>query len=80
MTARRAEGVSPTATHWGNYDVDTRDGLVVGMRPAAGDPDPSAIGTGMPLALDDAVRLRSPMVRKGWLQHGPASAGGLRGC
>ena len=71
--------VTPTATHWGNYDVETRDGRIVALRPAAGDLDPSPIGPGMPAALDDAVRLRAPMIRKSWLEHGPAPAGGLRG-
>ena len=70
---------TPTATHWGNYDVETLDGRVVALRPAAEDPDPSPIGPGMPMAMQDAVRLRAPMVRKSWLEHGPAPAGGLRG-
>ncbi len=70
---------TPTATHWGNYDVETLDGRVVALRPAAEDPDPSPIGPGMPMAMQDAVRLRAPMVRKSWLEHGPAAAGGLRG-
>ncbi len=71
--------ITPTALHWGNYDVETRDGKVVALRPAAGDADPSDIGVGVPLALDDAVRLRAPMVRKSWLENGPAPADGLRG-
>ena len=77
--AARDTRVTPTATHWGNYDVETRDGRIVALRPAAGDLDPSPIGPGMPTAFDDAVRLRAPMVRRSWLEHGPAPAGGLRG-
>ncbi len=79
MSSSGGVRVTPTATHWGNYDVETRDGKVVALHPAATDPDPSPIGAGMAAALDDAVRLRSPMVRKGWLEHGPAPAGGRRG-
>jgi biotin/methionine sulfoxide reductase len=71
--------VTPTATHWGNYDVETRDGRVVAIRPIVTDPDPSPIGAGMTAALGDAVRLCAPMVRKGWLEHGPGPAKGLRG-
>lgn len=71
--------MTPTATHWGNYDVETLDGKVVALRPTATDPDPSPIGTGMAAALGDAVRLRGPMVRKSWLERGPAPAEGLRG-
>lgn len=71
--------MTPTALHWGNYDVETRDGKVVALRPAGGDPDPSEIGSGMVAALDDDVRLRAPMVRKSWLEKGAAPAGGLRG-
>jgi biotin/methionine sulfoxide reductase len=70
---------SPTATHWGSYEVETVDGRVVALRPVADDPDPSPIGPGMPQALYDDVRLRAPMVRKSWLENGPGPAGGLRG-
>lgn len=71
--------VTPTAMHWGHYNVESRDGVVVAVRPTDSDPDPSTIGEGMALALDDAVRLRVPAVRKGWLEHGPAPAEGARG-
>ncbi len=71
--------MTPTATHWGNYDVETRDGRVVALRPTLTDPDPSPIGSGIAAALDDAVRLRRPMVRTSWLERGPAPAEGRRG-
>ena len=68
-----------TATHWGNYEVEARAGRVVGLRPAPADPDPSPIGAGMPTAVNDAVRLRAPMVRKSWLEDGPDGAQPSRG-
>jgi biotin/methionine sulfoxide reductase len=69
----------PTATHWGNYEVITSGGRVDAVLPTAGDPDPSPIGAGMPRALDHASRLRQPMVRSGWLEHGPRAGGNRRG-
>ena len=71
--------MTPTATHWVNYDVETRDGKIVALHPTPTDPGPSPIGTGMPAAMDDVVRLREPMARKSWLERGPASARGRRG-
>ena len=71
----------PTATHWGAYTARVEDGRVTALEPVSGDPDPSPIGPGMPQALDDAVRIPKPMVRKGWLDSlataGPE--GGPRG-
>lgn len=71
--------VTPTVTHWGAYGVETLEGRVVGMRPFARDPDPSPIGQGMPSALDDAVRIRHPMVRESVLVKGPGAARDRRG-
>jgi biotin/methionine sulfoxide reductase len=79
VTAADEPRVTPTAMHWGNYDVETRDGRIVSLRPAEGDRDPSPIGPGMAMTSDDAVRLRAPMIRKSWLEHGPGTGGALRG-
>ena len=70
---------TPTATHWGNYDVLTQDGKVIGLEPAAEDTDPSAIGAGMATALYDATRVLRPAVRRGWLDRGPRRNGNRRG-
>ena len=70
---------TPTTTHWGTYDAVAVDGRVTALEPAAADRDPSPIGPGMPGALDDAVRIREPMVRAGWLEHGPRADAGGRG-
>lgn len=79
MSTPGSRRFTPTATHWGSYDVETVDGRVVALRPTGDDPDPSPIGPGMPRALYDDVRLRTPMVRKSWLENGPGPADGLRG-
>jgi biotin/methionine sulfoxide reductase len=67
------------ATHWGTYHPDVREGRLVGMRPYAGDPDPSPLGHSMPGAVDGPTRIRRPMVRQSWLKHGPRRDAGGRG-
>ncbi|MGY6655407.1 molybdopterin-dependent oxidoreductase [Amycolatopsis sp. TRM77291] len=68
-----------TATHWGNYTVHSEDGRVMGLEPATADSSPSPIGSGMASAQNDSVRIKQPMVREGWLLHGPGPARGRRG-
>jgi len=58
----------PTATHWGAYTVRVKNGHVTALEPNSEDPDPSPIGPGMTQAIDDAVRIPRPMIRKGWLE------------
>ncbi|WP_196943184.1 molybdopterin-dependent oxidoreductase [Streptomyces sclerotialus] len=71
---------SPTATHWGNYEVVTdSDGDVKALEPAADDPRPSPIGRGVAAAHHAPNRILQPMVRRGWLEHGPRYDGGGRG-
>ncbi|MEX2649329.1 MAG: molybdopterin guanine dinucleotide-containing S/N-oxide reductase [Alphaproteobacteria bacterium] len=66
-----APTLTPTVTHWGAYGVEARDGRVIALRPFKDDADPSPIGFGMARALDDACRIRQPMIRAGYLRHGP---------
>ncbi|MEP2641572.1 molybdopterin guanine dinucleotide-containing S/N-oxide reductase [Roseobacter sp.] len=68
-----------TRAHWGTYTVDTRDGVVTGLRPVDHDDDPSPIGHGITDVLDGPTRITAPMVRKSWLEGGPGTAGHLRG-
>src|SRR5699024_9447528 len=56
-----------TMAHWGVYEVETADGRVVDIHPWAGDPDPSPLGRSMK-AVDGPTRVRTPMVREGWLE------------
>ncbi|MBS1882527.1 MAG: molybdopterin-dependent oxidoreductase [Actinobacteria bacterium] len=69
----------PTTTQWGSYEAVVEKGRVVAMDPVAADRDPSPIAAGMPGAQSDPVRILEPMVRKGWLEHGPGQAAGGRG-
>ena len=75
----RASRYSPTATHWGAYRAEVRDGRVVTLHRFAADRDPSPIGAGMAQALTDAVRIPRPMIRQGWLKHGPRRRANARG-
>jgi biotin/methionine sulfoxide reductase len=67
------------ATHWGNYDVETREGRVVAVRPVAGDEDASPIGPGIPEALHAPARVLRPMIRRGWLEGARRKGGNRRG-
>ncbi|KPK89461.1 MAG: biotin transporter BioY [Deltaproteobacteria bacterium SM23_61] len=67
------------ATHWGAYRVETKGGRVVQLHPFELDPHPSPIGRSMAGTLNDACRIAQPMVRKGWLRHGPRSGDNQRG-
>jgi len=68
-----------TATHWGTYDAEVVDGRLTALKPIAADPDPSPIGPGMAQAIQDSLRIQTPMIRAGWLDNGPGHAQGKRG-
>ncbi|MBM3504333.1 MAG: Asp-tRNA(Asn)/Glu-tRNA(Gln) amidotransferase GatCAB subunit C [Alphaproteobacteria bacterium] len=68
-----------TSTHWGAYEAEVRGGKIVALHPFAGDPDPSPMGASIPGALDVPARVREPMVRQGWLDHGPGGNREKRG-
>jgi biotin/methionine sulfoxide reductase len=73
------EDRTSTATHWGNYTVVRRGGRVIALEPAPYDPSPSPIGPGMASTLRHRARIVEPMVRKGWLLHGPRRDRNARG-
>lgn len=73
-----AEGTL-TSTHWGTYRVHTEDGRVTALKGFEKDDDPSPIGQGIVDVLDGPLRIKKPMVRRGWLEHGPGHAKGARG-
>ena len=68
-----------TATHWGTYRAEVRDGRLTALHGFEEDADPSPIAEGMVDTLDDPCRIPQPMVRKGWLEHGVASDRSKRG-
>ena len=63
------EGV-PHSSHWGAFSVLVRgDGVEILPHPR--DPDPSALLGNIPAALAHRARIARPMIRRGWLEHGP---------
>ena len=71
MTATRRR----SASHWGAFTAEVRDGRLVGVTPFERDPGPSDLITSMPDVVHSPVRVTEPMVRQGWLERGPASKG-----
>ena len=72
-------GLPLTSAHWGTYRVETNDGTVTALHPFEEDPDPSPIGSGIVDVLDGASRIRQPMIRESWLEHGPGARTERRG-
>ena len=66
-----------TVFHWGGYTPHVQDGRLIGLEPVPEDPDPSPLGRSYVEAVDDALRIRQPMIRQSWLTNGPGS--GTRG-
>lgn len=69
---------STTMTHWGAYDAKVQGGKLVELSPFAADPNPSSIGKFDPAVLTAPSRIKSPMVRAGYLAS-PRSPSGRRG-
>ncbi|HLH76349.1 MAG TPA: molybdopterin-dependent oxidoreductase [Candidatus Binataceae bacterium] len=66
----------PHHCHWGAFLAEVRDGRVVGVRPFEHDPDPSPLLEAIPAAVHSPMRVAQPMVRQGWLAHGPGNGAG----
>ena len=79
MTSEHATKGTLTSTHWGTYRVRTKDGSVTALEGFERDEDPSPIGQGIVDVLDGPLRIKAPMVRRGWLESGPGNAEGGRG-
>jgi biotin/methionine sulfoxide reductase len=77
VTARKS--LPLTANHWGTYRVETHRGKVTALHDFEEDVDPSPIGHGIVDVLDGPTRIKAPMVRKSWLEHGPGIATDKRG-
>ncbi|MBI3326110.1 MAG: molybdopterin-dependent oxidoreductase, partial [Nitrospinae bacterium] len=62
-----------TGSHWGLYDAEVQDGHLMAVKPFAKDPHPTPLITAMPSAVYHESRILRPMVRRGFLEHGPGS-------
>src|SRR5918996_1530425 len=69
----------PTGTHWGNFDVETRNGRLAAIHPAGHDSQPSAIGQSLLASQDVGCRVPRPCIRAGWLKRPGRSDGAQRG-
>lgn len=54
-------------THWGLYDFHVADNKLVDVTPVSSDPDPSPLGRNL-IKGNEASRIRSPAVRRGYLE------------
>ncbi len=61
------------SSHWGAFSGAWIDGRLV-ITPHPGDPDPNPIIQNFPEALNHKARIAKPMVRRGWLDHGPGAS------
>src|ERR1700751_2039499 len=60
------------SSHWGAFSVLLRRESIE-VIPHPRDPDPSALLGNIPAAISHPARIARPMVRRGWLEHGPGS-------
>ena len=75
MTIRRI----PHCSHWGAYTLLVEEDRIIGVEPLPQDPAPSPIIHSVPEWAKPDRRVLRPMVREGWLEHGPGSTGRARG-
>jgi len=68
-----------SGAHWGLFTAEVENGRLTGVMPFEHDPHPSPIIETMPSAVHAECRIQTPMIRKGWLEAGPASDGAGRG-
>jgi biotin/methionine sulfoxide reductase len=60
----------PHSSHWGAFSVLLREeGIEIVPHPR--DADPSALLGNVPASVSHPARIARPMVRRGWLEHGP---------
>lgn len=66
-------------SHWGAFEAEVVEGEIRAVRPFSHDTHPSALVRSIPSAVHAESRIRQPMVRAGYLQHGPADTERRRG-
>lgn len=75
----RSNRIVPTATHWGNYRVETDGERLLAVHPYEVDQEPTPIAQSLLDALDADCRIPQPMVRAGYLKDQWHSDGAGRG-
>lgn len=74
-----ADAPGLTASHFGTFTPQMRDGRFAGVIPFQHDPRPNAMIDAYPSRVYSAARVRHPMVRKSYLERGWKAGGGARG-
>jgi biotin/methionine sulfoxide reductase len=74
-----SERLVRTASHWGAFWVQVRDGRAVGVKPFEKDEHPSLLAQSQVAAVYDRSRIDRPHVRKGFLDHGASGDRSKRG-
>ena len=69
----------PTSTHWGNYKLVVRDGVIESVQHYPQDLDHTPLAKNLLSAQDANVRVRAPVVRQGYLNDPEARSGDGRG-
>jgi len=67
-----------TGGHWGVFRLRVENNKGVATTPLASDPDPTPLIESS-VAANEEARIQTPMIRKGWLEHGPEGTGAGRG-
>lgn len=62
-----------TGCHWGAFRARVADGRIVSIKPWEKDPRPSAQLAGVLDSIYSPTRIKYPMVRRAWLEHGPTA-------
>jgi biotin/methionine sulfoxide reductase len=61
----------PHSSHWGAFSVLVRE-RDIEIVPHPGDADPSPLLGNIPASVSHPARIARPMIRRGWLERGPA--------
>ncbi|SDC70630.1 biotin/methionine sulfoxide reductase [Cupriavidus sp. YR651] len=69
----------PQLAHWGAFTAVVEDGRLVRCEPFAADPNPSPLLDAIVPTVYSPMRIRAPMVRRGWLDKREAADGHARG-
>src|SRR6202050_509344 len=68
-----------TGSHWGAFRAKVENGRFVGIRPWEKDPHPDPVLEGVLDSVYSPTRIKHPMVRRAFLEHGPGSDPDARG-
>jgi biotin/methionine sulfoxide reductase len=63
-------------SHYGAFFAEVDNGRIVGVQPFEHDPEPSRLIEAIPEGVHSPMRVAQPMVRQGWLTHGPGDGRG----